>query len=590
MTRVSAFAPRAGVLGLVVCMVTGSVLLWVVQIGAVRMPITTPSLPWWTLLPLFLVAELVVVRIQIRREEETISLSEIPLVLALFLASPADMLVASTLGAGLVYVVHRRQPPAKALFNVSLRVFGVSAAIALMHLIAGTESAGPRVWAAAIVAVSVAGAADGLLVLAVVALHDGTVRPHDIVTEVVRYPPISALVGSVGVLAVVALNADARTGPLLLISAVAMFLGYRAHALLNHQHVSLARLYHVSRSIMDRHHTDEIIAETLVCARDLLRAAAAEIVLAPERGTAAHWRWALPTDSALPRVEAIPRNHSAVWDEVFDGATSIVMPRGATTPRAAERLAALGYGEAIVVLLQDESGPLGTLLVGDRRGESRTFALDDVPALETVANQAALALANARLVEELRHQATHDVLTGLANRAAFRKDLDRAVEGVRQDTDAGAAVLLLDLNGFKAINDVLGHHVGDAVLTHVALALTGAVGDPSTVARLGGDEFAVLLPRADAHRIAEIAQGVAERIHEALDNPVLIEGREVRPRASIGIAIAPDHALDPTALMRAADAAMYVAKSTRSTQGRSIAASPSPIRDSEHPSRPRSQV
>jgi diguanylate cyclase (GGDEF)-like protein len=154
---------------------------------------------------------------------------------------------------------------------------------------------------------------------------------------------------------------------------------------------------------------------------------------------------------------------------------------------------------------------------------------------------------NADLLARLAHLASHDPLTGLANRTAFT---DRLVAAL---ADRPAAVVLVDLDGFKQVNDTLGHHAGDLMLVAVADRLRRGVREGDTPARLGGDEFAMLLPGADA----AAAGAVVERFLAILGEPVDIEGQRLRPRASVGAAVG-DH--DPGALLRAADAAMYRVK------------------------------
>jgi diguanylate cyclase (GGDEF)-like protein len=157
---------------------------------------------------------------------------------------------------------------------------------------------------------------------------------------------------------------------------------------------------------------------------------------------------------------------------------------------------------------------------------------------------------NARLVERLDHAASHDALTGLANRALCRRRLEEGLAG------SGAAhVALLDLDGFKEINDTYGHEAGDLLLTRAGAALTAAIGPGDTAARLGGDEFVLVLPGSTC---AE-ATAVAERVLAGLREPALFDGRSLHIRASIGIAGGPAGA-DPADLMRAADSTMYAAK------------------------------
>lgn len=159
-----------------------------------------------------------------------------------------------------------------------------------------------------------------------------------------------------------------------------------------------------------------------------------------------------------------------------------------------------------------------------------------------------------RTVED---QAAHDSLTGLPNRSQFQQ---RCVQALRESRRNGtqAAVLLLDLNDFKQVNDTLGHHYGDELLTRVAERLAGAIRPGDTVARMGGDEFAVLLATGGA----EAAENVAERINAALGRPFVLDGITLDARASIGIA-ATTGTEDMLTLVQRADAAMYVAKHHR---------------------------
>jgi diguanylate cyclase (GGDEF)-like protein/PAS domain S-box-containing protein len=159
--------------------------------------------------------------------------------------------------------------------------------------------------------------------------------------------------------------------------------------------------------------------------------------------------------------------------------------------------------------------------------------------------------------EQLQHQAFHDTVTGLANRALFHDRVHHALERLGRDDEQGLAVLLLDLDDFKAINDSLGHAAGDRLLTEVGNRLRTLVRGADTVARMGGDEFAVLMEEARQEEAGE----AAERVVEGLKSPFVLDGKDVLMRASLGIAIVEADAPQGTEeVLRNADVAMYMAK------------------------------
>ena len=171
------------------------------------------------------------------------------------------------------------------------------------------------------------------------------------------------------------------------------------------------------------------------------------------------------------------------------------------------------------------------------------------------------------LEEQLRHQAFHDALTGLPNRALFMDRLERAVVRSRRG-DQGIAVLFIDLDDFKGINDSHGHADGDRVLVAVAARVRGALRPTDTTARMGGDEIAILLEDSDGAG----AEATAERLHEVLREPIALSAAEIVVNVSIGIAVCRRGEQSADELLRNADVAMYGAK-TRG-KGRSVVFDP----------------
>jgi len=158
--------------------------------------------------------------------------------------------------------------------------------------------------------------------------------------------------------------------------------------------------------------------------------------------------------------------------------------------------------------------------------------------------------------QALEHQALHDALTGLPNRVLLQDRAQQAIHHLRRIGQGGLALLIMDLDGFKEINDTLGHPIGDGLLQQLAERMRREVRDSDTVARLGGDEFAVLLEQVDE---AE-ARHMAGRILRLLDQPFEVAGQSLYVAGSIGLALYPLHAQTPQELSRRADVAMYVAK------------------------------
>ncbi|MGQ0831291.1 MAG: putative bifunctional diguanylate cyclase/phosphodiesterase [Microthrixaceae bacterium] len=204
------------------------------------------------------------------------------------------------------------------------------------------------------------------------------------------------------------------------------------------------------------------------------------------------------------------------------------------------------------VPIGDPLDPMGQIEVGDARALTE---LED-RFVEAVASILLLAMVRSRAEEAIRHQAIHDPLTGLPNRTLFNDRLEHAVQ--RRARVAGwFAVLIADLDGFKNVNDSLGHQAGDALLTSVADRFRSSLRDVDTIARLGGDEFAVLVDDLES---PDEARQVAQRILDSLVDPVPVAGRSVAIGVSVGIAFggAPDDTSE--GLLGAADSAMYRAK------------------------------
>jgi len=179
--------------------------------------------------------------------------------------------------------------------------------------------------------------------------------------------------------------------------------------------------------------------------------------------------------------------------------------------------------------------------------------------LEMACSLSRIAIEHRNLVTQLAHQATHDVLTGLANRVLFEDRLEQAIAHAKR-TECKLAVYLIDIDHFKEVNDTWGHAVGDEFLQQTAVRIKSVLHDGDTLARMGGDEFAVIVPTT---RDTAEAADVAKQINEALREPFTVGGQILCASLSAGVSLYPDHGQDAAVLQKNADQAMYRAK----TQG-----------------------
>lgn len=259
---------------------------------------------------------------------------------------------------------------------------------------------------------------------------------------------------------------------------------------------------------------------------------------------------------------------AATFDELWDGLAGYVMrehhaiissgarPDEREGPQARARREATGAGAVMVAPLMYAGKAFGVLTALNRVNEA-DFGRHDLILLEAMANQAAIAIENARLFDEVQRLAVTDDLTGLRNRRGFFEVAGREVERAER-TGRPLSALMLDIDGFKRVNDTYGHAIGDQVLRHLAERCRHAVRDIDIVGRYGGEEFAIVLPETDLKTALEIAERVRSSIG---DEPFDTEVGPLPIRVSVGLALlgdGPGQSVEK--LLDEADTAMYLAK------------------------------
>ena len=524
------------------------------------------QMPWLALAALFYAAEILVVHFQFRRETHTFSLSEIPFVLGLLFATPVEFVLANVAGAALALVIHRRQPPIKLCFNVAQFALGAVLGVVVFNVVRGGVAAPePTLWVAALAATLVANLVGIVTIAIAIALSERRVELHKL-SQVLKFGLAVGITNTVVVLtAVTFLWNEPQMLWILALPAVLLYLAYRAYMSEREKHESLEFLYESTTILQRTPELDTAIVQLLGHARKMFRAEVAELTLMPTGESRDALRTRLgPADESRVMETVRSAELAGLWERLHASDSGFLVRRSDT--EAATVLTNAGYEirDALVAPLRGDRGMLGLMVVANRLGDVSTFDDDDVRLLETLARHAGVALENGRLgeslnqltelKEQLRYQAYHDSLTGLANRALFLERVGDACTGPRRR--GGPVVLFVDLDDFKTVNDSLGHAAGDALLSAVADRLRGCLRPTDLAARLGGDEFAILLEGGEV----EHALSIGERIIGSLRAPFWIDGNEVDVRASVGIAarISPDDT--PDNLLRNADVAMYTAK------------------------------
>jgi diguanylate cyclase (GGDEF)-like protein len=516
----------------------------------------------WVLFLVFVVAELYVADARDRSELVALSPHEAGVVLGLFLLAPTDLLLAQLAGAtvALGAVSLGRARAGTVLLRIATLAFGTSLAIVVFHaILRGEDHTGPLGWVAAIVAAWVAAASS----LAVGYLSRRRDRMDEPMLVTVAIAVGAALASSSIALAAVALarNYDIAT-ILLLVPFAACAVILRAYASERMRLKHLRTLYESMRTAQRTTGLDDGVAELLSTTRRLVRAEMARLVLFPRNGTSTLVATMTPARHDPLQPALLSASEDLAVRSVADAGAGVlvsdVRPRDAHFARL---LSELGLREAMLTPLRVEAEIRGVLLVGDR-SHSERFRVEHLRLFETYAGHAGVMIENDRLEEslseltelkdQLRHQAFHDALTGLPNRMLFAERVGRSLT----DEAGSTAVLFLDLDDFKTINDSLGHYVGDELLIAVARRVESCIRPIDLPARLGGDEFAVLLRSAGVDE----AQQIAERILGALEQPFMIDRREISIHASVGIALGGPDAGVSEELLRNADVAMYDAK------------------------------
>jgi diguanylate cyclase (GGDEF)-like protein len=524
-------------------------------------------LPWAAIvLAAFYIAEAWPVHLHFRKQAHTLSLSEIGLVLGLFFATPAALLIGQTVGAGLALSVHRRQRALKFAFNVLQQSLCSGLALHVFFSLGGSDAPALRSWAAALAAAATAHVTGVLLVSAVIAVAERTLSaPH--LGSTLGISLVGALAtASLGLIAVELVENEPLALLLLILPAAACGLAFRGYMQQREQREHVEFLYESMRATQGAPELGLAVGQLLAAARRLLRAEYAEILLTTRTpGEPVLRSVSDAAGEVLMLPEALTPAAELAFAHVGLSDRALLLSNRREEHVLDTFLASRGLRDGVVGALRGDERVFGILIVGGRVGDVTTFDENDLTLFETFAGHSSVLLQNGRLEqslahvtelkEELRHQAYHDALTGLPNRLYFAEQITETLSHAPEDRTEHA-VLFLDLDRFKMVNDSWGHAAGDELLVQVGQRIRHVVRPDDTPARLGGDEFAVLL----RNTTAEGAVRAAQRLADAMEETFELSGREASVSASVGIALTARDVTTAEDLLRNADIAMYVAK------------------------------
>lgn len=522
-------------------------------------PVADTTVPWLVLLTAFALAERFTVSVHYPHATHTVTPVEALIAIGLFTTGPLELIGAQLLGTAVVIVGYQRRRAAEAYWSLALGALGTSVTLMIFHLLGAGQADEPSGYLPAILAIIVADQLTGTLLARTFRRTTGVEVPLLRTPALIRLGLLTAVpLAMIGVAAAILIDEAPAAVPLLALPLAVMqnALGRYATERQRAQRVTL--VYGAMRRLQQATTLEAAVSQLLRDACALFRADRAEAIVLPAGADETPRRIAVlrtdPTATITPIDEAAlaadPLWHEDSW--------LLAAAHGRT-----QHVFGFEVRDAIGALLGRGDRRLGAIVVEDRTGGLATFTAEDLELLETFLAHATVTLDNSRLADSLavldaeravlEQQALTDDLTGLPNRRAF---MDRLTWEFHSASSHCAAAFI-DVDDLKRVNDSLGHDAGDAVLREVGRRLQRCVSSRDLAARIAGDEFAILLPQA-GHESELLA--FAEQLEQAFHDPMPLNGGWHELRASVGLVLWPVESTEPSAMLGAADAAMYRAK------------------------------
>ncbi|HEX6026117.1 MAG TPA: EAL domain-containing protein [Solirubrobacter sp.] len=549
--------------GFIVVVAAAAVTLYVVGVRHYE-PIQAPEIMWAAIVVMVLMCERWPVELEFRRSSHSFSLTDVPLTLALIFASGTHAF-AAILGGTVIAMGLRRLPLVKFAFNLAQLALVTCVMIIVVQAAAQIDDGfGWLTWGSVLLATQLGGVLTIAHIISAIVLTEGHIS-RDQVRQMFGMDFVVTLTGTAMALVCSILWVERPVAaPLLLVPILVAFLGYRAYVSERQGHEKVKFLYEANRTLSESPEVAVALEGLLERALEAFRAEQAEVILFVSDG-GAPLRTGLGPGTAREAMAPVDAGAAAAIRALAESSEEAIALLEPFPDAVAAYLAERGVRHGMLGVLHGEDRVIGTIMLANRYGLTRGFTGSDRALFETLAANASAALQYDRLeqaVSELRdlqdqlqHQAHHDPLTGLANRTLFSHHVREALEG---DSEGRVAVMFIDLDDFKGVNDTLGHAIGDQLLRGVASRLVHSVRRGDVVARLGGDEFAVLVRRDEDAEQGAVE--IAKRTLQAFMLPVTAGEKPLNVSLSIGIAASHASRTHAEELLRDADVAMYEAK------------------------------
>jgi diguanylate cyclase (GGDEF)-like protein len=536
---------------------TLSAILWTFALGDIG---TTPTVS--AVVIVFVLASAAEIRpLRIRFGDHSYALVpyELAQVVGLFLLSPRWLVALQLLASVTARIPRIRRSPAKALLNSSLAAFALIVLLLLTRSF-GDVDASLRSWAAIVLGVAASQVVSNTIVMWIVSRIGQEVVRSEIVRSVALYVAISMVLATATwtVLALGLLKPGLLIPAGLLVAALTPFISGALKVVRRAN--GYERLLRFTTAVVGPDDDGKQLRDIVTMMRGHLSANEIRMVF-QEHADDGHVTVVRCTDETYTEEDIPAEAAGDLW------ALRGRLTSTATRFRASDddTIAWLDGSESADVLVtrNSESVAVWACVGGDEAAAEEGSDDSTTVKFPAMAEQVFTWLALQRHIRESEYLASHDPLTGLANRELLRESVEEAVEdAIARDRAPGAAacgVMILDLDGFKLVNDSWGHAVGDQLLIHVARGIESVLPPAASLGRLSGDEFAMLVPSCTPVELEAIARRVAAVVARPFEP---VEGVSIETVASIGMALAPQDATDASRLLHLADSAMYSVKAS----------------------------